>query len=103
MQIYHWFTVEQKDDYGRYIGNVLYGKGGIAPFYKCYDNYKPNRKGGHRHNHIYNACHRIVFRNKSARRHVSREEKKRFVATFWANMRLNPDELCKILAKRRKQ
>lgn len=87
MQIYHWFTFEQKDDYGRYIGNILYGKGGIAPFYKCYDNYKPNRKGGHRHNHIYNVCHRITFRSKSARRRVSREDKRFFTATFYTSLR----------------
>lgn len=29
--------------------------------------YKPNMKGGHRRNAIYNAFHRIVFRSKNAR------------------------------------
>lgn len=49
-------------------------------------NYMPNRKGGHRHNHIYNACHRIVFRGKAGRR-VDREDKTRFVATFYTRRR----------------
>lgn len=62
-------------------------------------NYMPNRKGGHRHNHIYNACHRIVFRGKSARR-VSREDKKHFVETFYTSLRLNPELLNDILKKR---
>ena len=55
-------------------------------------------KGGKRHNHIYNVCNRIVFRSKSAR-HCATEEKKHFVKIFWANIRMRPDELNKILTK----
>ena len=55
-------------------------------------------KGGKRHNHIYNVCHRIVFRGKSAR-HCASEEKKYFVKIFCANIRLHPEELEKILTK----
>ena len=29
--------------------------------------YKPNMKGGHRQNHIYNVCYRITFRGKKSR------------------------------------
>ena len=58
-------------------------------------------KGGHRHNHIYNVCNRIVFRGKSARR-VGHDEKKHFVEIFWSNIRLRPDELEKILTKRKR-
>lgn len=32
------------------------------------DNFYPNRKGGHRHNHIYNVCNRILFRSKNGRK-----------------------------------
>lgn len=55
-------------------------------------------KGGKRHNHVYNVCNRIVFRGKSAR-HCAPEEKKYFVEIFWANIRLHPEELEKILTK----
>ena len=61
--------------------------------------YKPNRKGGHRHNHIYNACHRIVFRGKGARR-VDRNDKIRFVATFYTSIMLNKNSLTDILKKK---
>ena len=61
--------------------------------------FKPNRKGGHRHNHIYNACHRIVFRGKASRR-VDREDKIRFVATFYTSIMLNKNSLNDILNKK---
>lgn len=64
--------------------------------------YRPNMKGGHRHNHIYNVCYRITFRGKY-RKCLSREDKKHFVENFWANIRLMPDELNNILANRRKR
>ena len=67
MKIYHWFTFEQKDDYGRYIGNGICMAAKIAPFYKCYVNYKPNRKGGHRHNYLKNAKVRRIQRSKELR------------------------------------
>lgn len=63
--------------------------------------YKPNRKGGHTHNHIYNVCHRITFRSKSARHRVSREDKMRFVATFYTTLMLNPQVLGDILKRRK--
>lgn len=56
-------------------------------------------KGGHRHNHIYNACHRIVFRGKAGRR-VDREDKTRFVATFYTSIMLNKNSLNDILKKK---
>ena len=58
-------------------------------------------KGGHRHNHIYNVCHRITFRSKSARHRVSREDKMRFVATFYTTLMLNPQVLGDILKRRK--
>lgn len=54
----HWYKI-----YGwlpnRYLQIVMFGDS--IPIYK------PNRKGGHRHNYIYNVCHRITFRSKTAR------------------------------------
>lgn len=63
---------------------------------------KPSMKGGHRHNHIFNVCYRITFRGKYRKR-LPREEKKRFVENFWANIALMPDVLNKILANKRKR
>lgn len=59
MNRYSWYTLDRKDEHGRYVGNIVYGKDGIAPFRKCYDHFKPNRKGGHTHNHIKNARKRM--------------------------------------------
>lgn len=51
--------------------------------------YKPNMKGGHRHNHIYNVCHKHVFRSKLSRKNIDREDKKEFVRVFYLGLRLN--------------
>jgi hypothetical protein len=56
---FSWHTFKEKDEYGRYVGNIVYGVGGIAPFRKCYDHYRPNMKCGHRHNHVRNATARM--------------------------------------------
>lgn len=66
------------------------------------DEYRPNMKGGHRHNHIYNVCNRITFRGKKSRR-VRPADKKYFVSIFWENIALMPDVLNKILANKRKR
>lgn len=58
-------------------------------------------KGGHRHNHVYNVCNRILFRSGGARR-LKPEDKKHFVKVFWENMDVHPNELNKILAKNRR-
>lgn len=64
-------------------------------------NYMPNRKGGHTHNHIYNVCHRITFRSKSARHRVSREDKSFFRATLYTSLMLHPQTLGDILKRRK--
>lgn len=61
----------------------------------------PSLKGGHRHNHIYNVCHRITFRSKSARRRVSREDKRFFTATFYTSLRHGLATLGDILKRRK--
>ena len=67
MNRYTWFTSKEKDDGGWYKCQIML----VFPkqTFKCntYPFYKPNRKGGHRRNAIYNAFHRIVFRSKNAR------------------------------------
>lgn len=89
----HWYKI-----YGwlpnRYLPIVMFGDS--IPIYK------PNMKGGHRHNHIFNVCNRITFRGKKSRR-VRQADKKYFVSIFWENIALMPDVLNKILAKKRKR
>lgn len=50
--------------------------------------YRPNMKGGHTHNHIYNKCHKHIFRSKQARKNVDRKDKPEFVRTFLLNIKL---------------
>lgn len=65
MKLYSYYTINiMPKEGGPYFGNVLYGRDGIAPFRKCYDHYRPNMKGGHRHNHVLN---RTVIINPSKR------------------------------------
>jgi hypothetical protein len=45
------------------------------------DDYRPNLKGGHRHNHIYNVCNRILFRSKNARQ-IDPTQKQEWRKTF---------------------
>ncbi len=45
-------------------------------------------KGGHRHNHVYNKCHKYVFRGKNARK-IDRNDKKEFVRIFYIGLKLN--------------
>ena len=49
---------------------------------------KPPMKGGHTHNHLYNAYCRSVFRSKSLRK-VDSNDKAYFVSVFLENLKLN--------------
>ena len=75
----HWYKI-----YGwlpnRYLPIVMFGDS--IPIYK------PNMKGGHRHNHVYNKCHKYVFRGKNARK-IDRNDKKEFVRIFYIGLKLN--------------
>jgi hypothetical protein len=42
---FSWYTLEEKDEYGRYIGSEIIGEGSPCAFSRCYNFYKPNRKG----------------------------------------------------------
>lgn len=56
-------------------------------------------KGGHTHNHVYNKCHKLIFRSKQARKNVDREDKKEFVRVFYLGLRLNKTNFGKFLRK----
>ena len=45
-------------------------------------------KGGHTHNHIYNKCHKHIFRGKNARK-IDRKDKPDFVRIFYLHLKLN--------------
>lgn len=46
---------------------------------------KPAMKGGHRHNHIYNVCNRILFRSKNGRK-ICIENKREWREIFEAQI-----------------
>ena len=103
MKKFSWYTIVHLDwNEGEPPLFRLVGPAILPDEHTCDIYYKPNRKGGHRHNHIYNVCNRITFRGKYRKR-LPREDKKRFVENFWANIALMPDELNKILANKRKR
>ena len=105
MKEFSWYT-DEKPHISTYLNGAPKKRylvvDGIAVIGRAVMHYKPNRKGGHRHNHIYNVCNRITFRGKYRKR-LPREDKKRFVENFWANIALMPDELNNILANKRKR
>ena len=58
---------------------------------------KPSMKGGHTHNHIYNKCHKHIFRSKQARKNVDRKDKPEFVRIFYMNLKLGNYSFDKLL------
>ena len=54
-------------------------------------------KGGHTHNHIYNKCHKHIFRSKQARKNVDRKDKPEFVRIFHMNLELGNYSFDKLL------
>ena len=82
----HWYKI-----YGwlpnRYLPIVMFGDS--IPIYK------PNRKGGHRHNHIYNVCNRILFRSKT-RRKICIENKREWRETFEAQVFGGMNPFCRV-------
>ena len=90
MTIFSWFTFDKKDEYGRYIGSILYGK--EYGFRKCYEHYKPNLKGGHTHNHLKNKLlkHRYLCESK-------RHKNERYLEDFISRRRYIPAVIHDIL------
>ena len=105
MREFSWYT-DEKPSISTYLNGASKKRylvvDGIDVIGRAVMHYKPNMKGGHHHNHIYNVCNRITFRGKKSRR-VKPNDKKYFVSIFWENIALMPDVLNKILAKRRKR
>ena len=54
-------------------------------------------KGGHTHNHIYNKCHKHIFRSKQARKNVDHKDKPEFVRIFLINLELGNYSFDKLL------
>lgn len=90
MRMFSWYT-----DKVPHISTYLNGApkkrylvvDGIAVIGRAVMNYKPNRKGGHTHNHIYNKCNKHIFRGKNARK-IDRKDKPEFVRVFYMNLEL---------------
>jgi hypothetical protein len=81
MNKYTWFTSKEKDGGGWYkcTAQVILSTNTLE--FKDYPFYKPNRKGGHRRNAIYNAFNRIIFRSKNARQ-IDSTQKQEWRKTF---------------------
>lgn len=105
MKIFSWYT-DGKPHISTYLNGAPKKRylvvDGIGVVGRAVMHYKPKRKGGHRHNHIYNVCHRITFRSKSARHRVSREDKKFFTATFYTSLMHGIATLDDFLKRRRR-
>ena len=78
---------------GRYLNNLWASRASFEglTIAECKDleGVGNRMKGGHRYNHIYNKCHKHVFRSKQARKNVDHEDKKEFVRVFYLGLRLN--------------
>lgn len=81
MNKYTWFTSKEKDGGGWYKCNAKVILSTNTLEFKEYPFYKPNRKGGHRRNAIYNACNRIIFHSKNARQ-IDPKQKQEFREIF---------------------
>lgn len=93
------WTSKMKDKHGRYIGMFTYGEGSDFAFRRTYDNYRPDMKWGHTHNHIFNKVNKHLFRSKINRR-IDRRRKPEFVKTFMCNIwlgRIDFDSLLHII------
>lgn len=64
---FSWHTQKVQDRHGRYLDAELTGGSSPCAFYRCHDHYRPNMKGGHRHNHCSNAMLRKYGRQKALR------------------------------------
>ena len=97
MKKFSWYTTEETtfDCVGQKFYRVCVDGEPIIGFYPYY---KPNRKGGHTHNHIYNKCHKHIFRSKQARKNVDRKDKPEFVRIFHMNLELGNYSFDKLFA-----
>ena len=77
---------------GRYLNNLWASRASFEglTIAECKDleGVGNRMKSGHRYNHIYNKCHKYVFRGKNARK-IDRNDKKEFVRIFYIGLKLN--------------
>lgn len=100
MKKFSWYTIVHPDwQEGQSPLFRLVGPAILPDEHTCDIFYKPNRKGGHRHNHIYNVCNRITFRGKKSRR-VKPADKKYFVSIFSFKKFRRPKRRQKIVNER---
>lgn len=59
MNRYSWYTTTEKDSGGWYKCTAIVVFPSNTVKFDTYPFYKPNRKGGHRHNHVRNAHKRM--------------------------------------------
>ena len=100
MKEFSWYT-DEKPNISTYLNGAPKKRylvvDGIAVIGRCVMHYKPNRKGGHTHNHVYNKCHKHIFRSKQARKNVDRKDKPEFVRIFHMNLELGNYSFDKLL------
>ena len=84
MGMFSWYTLNVKDEYGRYLGSKVFGEGSPFAFRKCHEYYKPNRKGGHKHNHARNVLERKLNKSKASRKRCHNHLNKGFNYKFIA-------------------
>lgn len=99
MKKFSWYTIVHPDwQEGQSPLFRLVGPAILPDEHTCDIYYKPNRKGGHTHNHIYNKCHKHIFRSKQARKNVDRKDKPEFVRIFHMNLELGNYSFDKLFA-----
>ena len=92
MKKFSWYTIihpnwnEGEPPLFRLVGPAILPKERTCDIY-----FKPNRKGGHMHNHFKNVLHRIVIRSKNARK-TSRKNR-----TKWKQRGANGQTILQIL------
>lgn len=99
MKKFSWYTIVHPDwQEGQSPLFRLVGPAILPDEHTCDIFYKPNMKGGHTHNHIYNKCHKHIFRSKQARKNVDRKDKPEFVRIFHMNLELGNYSFDKLFA-----
>lgn len=87
MAEFSWYT-DSKPHISTYINGAPKKRylvvDGIAVIGRCVMHYKPNRKGGHRHNHARNILERKLNKSKNSRKHCHNNLNKGFNYKFIA-------------------
>ena len=88
MAEFSWYT-DSKPNISTYLNGASKKRylvvDGIAVVGRAVVHYKPNRKGGHRHNHARNALERKLNKSKSSRKRCHNYLNKGYVYKFFAD------------------